>query len=62
MVESLREELVASLFVKEKIKILDLLDYLVPAVALGQSIGRWGNFWNIEAYGRETASFFEWAS
>jgi len=36
---------------KRKIRILDLLDYIVPAVALGQSIGRWGNFVNQEAYG-----------
>ncbi len=39
---------------KKKIKILDLLDYLAPALALGQAIGRWGNFVNIEAYGEET--------
>ena len=39
---------------KEKINILDLLDYLAPALALGQAIGRWGNFANIEAYGVET--------
>jgi phosphatidylglycerol:prolipoprotein diacylglycerol transferase len=28
-----------------------LLDVLVPAVALGQAIGRWGNFFNSEAFG-----------
>ena len=39
---------------KRKINILDLLDYLAPALALGQAIGRWGNFANIEAYGVET--------
>ena len=39
---------------KKKINLLDLLDYIVPAVAIGQSIGRWGNFVNIEAYGTET--------
>jgi phosphatidylglycerol:prolipoprotein diacylglycerol transferase len=32
-----------------------LLDVLVPAVALGQAIGRWGNFFNSEAFGRPTA-------
>lgn len=39
---------------KQKINLLNLLDYLVPAVALAQSIGRWGNFVNVEAYGTET--------
>lgn len=32
----------------------DLLDYIAPALAIGQSIGRWGNFINVEAYGTET--------
>lgn len=36
---------------KRKICLLDLLDYLVPCLALGQAIGRWGNFVNVEAYG-----------
>lgn len=39
---------------KRKISLLDLLDYIVPFVALGQSIGRWGNFINVEAYGSQT--------
>lgn len=39
---------------KRKIKLLDLLDFIAPALALGQAIGRWGNFVNIEAYGAET--------
>lgn len=38
----------------KKFKILDFLDYIVPIVALCQSIGRWGNYINIEAYGYET--------
>lgn len=33
---------------------LDLLDVLVPSVALGQAIGRWGNFFNSEAFGVPT--------
>ena len=33
---------------------LDITDYIVPTVALAQSIGRWGNYINIEAYGYET--------
>lgn len=39
---------------KRKIKILDLLDYLAPYLILGQAIGRWGNFINVEAYGTLT--------
>lgn len=40
----------------KKINILDLLDYIVPSLALGQAIGRWGNFFNVEAYGTKTNS------
>ena len=36
---------------------INFLDYIAPFVALAQSIGRWGNFFNIEAYGYETNSF-----
>ena len=32
----------------------DLLDILLPSVALGQAIGRWGNFFNNEAFGLPT--------
>ena len=32
----------------------DVLDVLVPSVALGQAIGRWGNFFNAEAFGVPT--------
>ena len=39
---------------KRNINLLDLLDFVVPAIALGQAIGRWGNFTNIEAYGTVT--------
>lgn len=42
----------------KKIKILDMLDFLVPYLALGQCIGRWGNFFNVEAYGTETSNLF----
>lgn len=41
---------------KRKIIFLDLLDYLAPFLPLAQSIGRWGNFINVEAYGYETNS------
>lgn len=42
----------------KKIKFLDFLDYIVPFVAVAQSIGRWGNFFNREAYGVQTNSMF----
>lgn len=42
---------------KLDLKPLNLLDYISPFVALAQSVGRWGNFFNIEAYGYETRSF-----
>ena len=32
----------------------NLMDVLVPSVALGQAIGRWGNFFNSEAFGLPT--------
>ena len=34
-----------------------MLDLLAPAVLLGQAVGRWGNFFNREAFGRETDIF-----
>ncbi len=40
-----------------KIKFFDILDMYVPYLALAQAIGRWGNFFNIEAYGTETTNF-----
>ncbi len=42
---------------KKKIKLLDLIDYVAPGLVLGQAIGRWGNFINVEAYGTATNSF-----
>ncbi|MEL7606025.1 prolipoprotein diacylglyceryl transferase [Sedimentibacter saalensis] len=39
---------------KRKIKVLELLDIVMPSVALGQAIGRWGNFINQEAHGGPT--------
>ena len=35
---------------------LDFFDSIVPFVAIAQCIGRFGNFFNIEAYGYETSS------
>ena len=43
---------------KKKIKFLDMLDYFAPFLALGQCIGRWGNFFNGEAHGTQTTSLF----
>ena len=39
---------------KNKIPIKTLIDVLMPSVILGQSIGRWGNFFNNEAFGVPT--------
>ena len=38
---------------KKEISLLKLLDIFAPALVLGQAIGRWGNFFNMEAYGPE---------
>ncbi len=47
--------IVSILFCKRrKVNPLLLLDILMPSVALGQSIGRWGNFINQEAHGGPT--------
>ena len=37
---------------KKKINLLLLLDMIVVGLILAQAIGRWGNFFNMEAYGR----------
>ena len=37
---------------KRNVSFLKLLDIISPALAFGQSVGRWGNFFNREAYGR----------
>lgn len=40
-------------FISKKVKLsfLNILDIISTSVALGQSIGRWGNYFNSEAYG-----------
>lgn len=43
---------------KRKVSFLKSLDYLVPLMSLGQSIGRWGNFINKEAYGKIVSSSY----
>lgn len=39
---------------RRKLPFLTWLDILAPALALGQAIGRWGNFFNQELYGAPT--------
>ena len=41
----------------KKIKVSALLDVVMLGFLIGQSIGRWGNFMNREAFGAETESF-----
>ncbi len=40
---------------KHQISFLRWLDILAPGLALGQAIGRWGNFFNQELYGAPTS-------
>lgn len=51
--------LITAFFVAKykKIPFLKFFDLLAPCVLIGQIIGRWGNFINIEVYGAETDSF-----
>ena len=50
---------------KHNIAVLSLLDLVAPALVLGQAIGRWGNYINMEAYGlrvaEEALHFFPFA-
>ena len=39
---------------RKKISALNVLDLFIPTVALAQSIGRWGNYFNGEAHGGPT--------
>ena len=43
---------------KRKLKLLLLLDIIVVGLIIGQAIGRWGNFFNQEAFGREVTLDF----
>lgn len=38
----------------QKIQFWQMADLVAPSLALGQAIGRWGNFFNSEAFGRPT--------
>lgn len=42
----------------KKVEFNNLLDYIAPYLVLAQAIGRFGNFFNVEAYGYQTTSFF----
>ena len=42
----------------KKIKLSAALDLVLLGFLIGQSIGRWGNFFNREAFGAETDTFF----
>ncbi len=45
--------ILSSIFIVKKYKLpfLKILDYLAVGTILGQSLGRWGNYFNSEAYG-----------
>jgi phosphatidylglycerol---prolipoprotein diacylglyceryl transferase len=48
--------LAATIFARiQKISIWLLADLVVPSLILGQAIGRWGNFFNSEAFGSPTS-------
>ena len=42
----------------KKVKIATVLDLVSLGFLIGQAMGRWGNFFNREAFGAETESFF----
>ena len=42
----------------KKISFLRVFDTAAPAIAFAQAIGRWGNFFNMEAYGGYTDNLF----
>ena len=46
----------------QKQKFLPMLDIAMPGFFIGQAIGRWGNFFNQEAFGYETDSVFRMVS
>ena len=42
----------------KRVKLASVLDLVALGFLIGQCIGRWGNFFNREAFGSETESFF----
>ncbi len=52
---------VIAVFLFTKVKKINMFDFgevMLPGLALGQAIGRWGNFFNREAYGSYTDNLF----
>lgn len=43
---------------KKNLNILQITDLIAPALIFGQAIGRWGNFFNGEAFGPKTTDIF----
>ncbi len=43
---------------KYKVKMIRILDMIVPSLLIGQAVGRWGNFFNQEAFGSEVSKSF----
>lgn len=41
---------------QKKLDTLNVFDVCAPGLLIGQAVGRWGNFVNVEVYGRETQS------
>ena len=39
---------------RNRLSFAEWSDYTAPCIPIGQVFGRWGNFWNQEAYGRPT--------
>ena len=39
-------------------KLVDIADTAVPTILVAQAVGRWGNFFNGEAFGREVSLSF----
>lgn len=46
----------------QKMKLLPVLDLTMICFLIGQSVGRWGNFMNQEAFGTQTDSLFRMVS
>ena len=46
----------------KKMKFLPILDITMTGFLIGQALGRWGNFFNQEAFGSETDSLFRMIS
>lgn len=44
---------------KNKLPVLQLCDIFSYGLAIGQAIGRWGNFFNSEAFGKPSANFLK---